>query len=171
VNSNKIFKHDFTTFIDDILAVGLAVLRYLLWHLILCLFRLFLSKWHKIPVAGFVRLGQTEIPAHFPYDILKTLHPGMAATFWGCYIRKDFPLSKNVCKDTAHAHITITNFFTRQHKIVLYGKFFPMQRRPPSFSSMVRRQVINNEIRPCFPYKIKVLICIHDGNTLHIKAL
>ncbi len=47
--------HDFTTFIDDILAVGLAVLRYLLWHLILCLFRLFPSKWHKIPVAGFVR--------------------------------------------------------------------------------------------------------------------
>lgn len=47
--------HDFTTFIDDTPAAGLAVLKHLLWHLILYLFWLFPRKWHKILAAGFVR--------------------------------------------------------------------------------------------------------------------
>ena len=50
-----IIKHDFTTFIDDTLAAELTVLRHSLLFWILCCFRYFSRKWHKIPAGEFVR--------------------------------------------------------------------------------------------------------------------
>ncbi len=47
--------HDFTTFIDDTLAAELTVLRHSLLFWILCCFRYFSRKWHKIPAGEFVR--------------------------------------------------------------------------------------------------------------------
>ena len=66
-------------FINDAPVSEPAVLRHLLKHLILCWFRLFLRKWHKIPAGEFVHLTQTETPARFLSDIYKTPCPGMAA--------------------------------------------------------------------------------------------
>lgn len=56
-------------FINNAPVSELAVLRHLLRLLILCWFRLFLRKWHKIPAGEFVRLAQTETPARFVSDI------------------------------------------------------------------------------------------------------
>ena len=50
-----IVNHDFTTFIDDTLAAELTVLRHSLLFWILCCFRYFSRKWHKIPAGEFVR--------------------------------------------------------------------------------------------------------------------
>ena len=75
---NIIKEHDFTTFIVDTLAVGLVVLRHLLRHLNLCLFRLFPRKWHKIPASESVHLSQTETPARFLSGIEKISCPDMA---------------------------------------------------------------------------------------------
>ena len=47
--------YDFTTFIDDTLAAELTVLRHSLLFWILCCFRYFSRKWHKIPAGEFVR--------------------------------------------------------------------------------------------------------------------
>ena len=66
-------------FINDTPVSEPAVLRYLIRHLILCWFRLFLRKWHKIPAGEFVRLAQTETPARFLSVIYKTPRPDMAA--------------------------------------------------------------------------------------------
>ena len=49
------YLHDFTTFIDDTLAAELTVLRHSLLFWILCCFRYFSRKWHKIPAGEFVR--------------------------------------------------------------------------------------------------------------------
>lgn len=60
-------------FINDILVFESTVLR----HLILCWFRLFPRKWHKIPAGVSVHLTQTETPVRFLFGILKTSPPGM----------------------------------------------------------------------------------------------
>ncbi len=52
---NILTNHDFTTFIDDTLAAELTVLRHSLLFWILCCFRYFSRKWHKIPAGEFVR--------------------------------------------------------------------------------------------------------------------
>ena len=54
-NFHLILEHDFTTFIDDTLAAELTVLRHSLLFWILCCFRYFSRKWHKIPAGEFVR--------------------------------------------------------------------------------------------------------------------
>lgn len=75
-------KHDFTTFINDTLVFGSTVLRHLSRYLILCQFRLFPRKWHKIPAGGSVHLAQTETPARFLSDICKTPHPDTVIVSW-----------------------------------------------------------------------------------------
>lgn len=48
-----------------------------------------------------------------------------------------------------------------------------MQRRPPSFSGALRRQVINDRIRPGISYHVKVFVFVYDGNKvfLYIPAV
>jgi uncharacterized membrane protein len=55
LKENCLYLHDFTTFIDDTLAAELTVLRHSLLFWILCCFRYFSRKWHKIPAGEFVR--------------------------------------------------------------------------------------------------------------------
>ena len=55
LNTEDFTLHDFTTFIDDTLAAELTVLRHSLLFWILCCFRYFSRKWHKIPAGEFVR--------------------------------------------------------------------------------------------------------------------
>ena len=77
-----VYNHDFTTFINDTLVFGSTVLRHLSRYLILCQFRLFPRKWHKIPAGGSVHLAQTETPARFLSDICKTPHPDTVIVSW-----------------------------------------------------------------------------------------
>lgn len=90
--------------------------------------------------------------------------PAVGTFFRGCYIRMNFSFAKNVCKDMAHTHVIVPNFFIRQRKIILDGKPFSMQCRPFFFPGPLWLQVVNDGIRPCIPYKVKVLIFAHDGS-------
>ena len=69
-------------FINDRLVDESAVLRPLLWHLILYVFRYFSRKWQKISDCECPDLIQNETPVRFLYGTQKNVRSDRAESSW-----------------------------------------------------------------------------------------
>lgn len=87
--------------------------------------------------------------------------PGASFSGRGSDIRKNRPLAKYICNDTAHPGKIVPHFFAGKEIIFIYGKFFPVFCRPTAFSCTFWLKVINDRIAAGITDNVQCSIVLH----------